>query len=102
MKRTKSQLSQAQQNFIIGELGSLRIDRYSHPKKRLPESIRQAKKKLEAFHKRVRAYEAAEEKAREHERKQRDRDIAAVRKEVYFGTPESALRMLEELQRRAK
>jgi hypothetical protein len=78
----------------------LRIDRYNYKKKLLPPEIRAAKKKLAAFHTLVRLYETAEENIRESARKKRDREIALIRKEVFFGTPESALRMLEALQRK--
>lgn len=100
----KELLTSSQRKYILSELGHLRLDRYnSKPKTpREPPSVREARRKRAVLQKKISAWERAQEKRIVRLIAARDREISAVRQEVNFGTPESALRMLEALQKKAR
>jgi hypothetical protein len=101
MKPRTNLLTPSQREYILSELNALRYDRYNNKPKDAPEpaSVREARRKCGVLQRIISSYERKRDLRITRLIKERDRDIAAVRKYVNFGTPEQALTVLEALQR---
>jgi hypothetical protein len=93
MKKPKRDINPDQQRFLLGELNEFdRNHRYSRSTAKLPRRLAAAQRAITAYH-------AREERKDKTRKRGLERAVSRVRREIYFGTAQSALAALDALKR---
>lgn len=87
-------IPQDQRRELLGMLSNLSSYKYSnnYKKKPLPGYLKRASKQIDKWH-------ATERKIQERASNAHDRKRSEIRREIYFGTVERALKLIKELEK---
>lgn len=99
MKRVVPSITNAQQKYLLNEISKHHRNRWDFKRELMPPALERVEKQIKTLQRQIDQFNKKQDKLIERKRKALDKAIAAAKKEVYFGTPKTALAALNVLQK---